>query len=351
MRLSCQQLVNPLFDSPEEVVDWMGMVQAQDYSYFRWAVGMRTRNPSLKALKESFSQGRILRVHLLRCTVQAVTPQDYVNLVSLCRESNLRATRSWAKQIGEEYSEQYYSEGLDAVREILTGSKSFTKKEIATRLDILGIPSDTARVKHLLLRGEIEGILCSGEMSGRDATWALSSEALKGADIQPLSPDEALAGLARKYFRSHSPASLEDFHWWTGLPLNRCRRAIESIASEFEETLVEDQRMFIHPALRPIAPLPPEVLLLPPYDEYLIGYKSRHVALDAKYEARAHNRSGNFWPVVLLGGRVVGNWRASLDRGAPDIPTDIFTRAGKVGVRRLEAAKASLRDFLGNNKN
>ena len=39
MRLSCQQLVDPRFDSPEEVVDWMGMVQAQDYSHFRWAIG------------------------------------------------------------------------------------------------------------------------------------------------------------------------------------------------------------------------------------------------------------------------------------------------------------------------
>ena len=351
MRLSCQQLANPRFDSPEEVVDWMGMVQAQDYSYFRWAVGMRTKNTSLKALKESFSQGRILRAHLLRCTVQAVTPQDYVNLVSLCRDSNLRAVASWTKQTGNVSSETFYSEGLDAIREILSSDKSLTKKEIAARLDTLGIPSDSARVKHLLLRGEIEGILCSGEMSGRGATWSLSDEVLKGADIQPLSPDEALAGLARKYFRSHSPASLEDFHWWTGLPLTQCRKAIESIASEIEETLVEDQRMFIHPALRPIAPLSPEVILLPPYDEYLIGYKSRHLALDAKFESRAHNRSGNFWPVVLLGGRVVGNWRASLDRGAPDIPTDIFTRAGKVGVRRLEAAKASLRDFLGNNKN
>lgn len=44
--------------------------------------------------------------------------------------------------------------------------------------------------------------------------------------------------------------------------------------------------------------------------------------------------------------RAVGNWRAALESGAQDIPTDIFTRAGKVGVRRLEAAKASLRDFL-----
>jgi hypothetical protein len=123
-------------------------------------------------------------------------------------------------------------------------------------------------------------------------------------------------------------------------------RTVSRIASEFEETLVEDQRMFIYSALRPIAPLPPEVILLPPYDEYLIGYKSRHLALDARFESRAHNRSGNFWPVVLLGGRVVGNWNASLERGAEDISTDIFLYAGKVGVRRLEAAKTSLRGFL-----
>ena len=73
---------------------------------------------------------------------------------------------------------------------------------------------------------------------------------------------------------------------------------------------------------------------------------SRDKTKRAKFESRAHNRSGNFWSVVLLGGRVVGNWRASLESGAQDISTDIFTRAGKVGVRRLEAAKASLRDFL-----
>ena len=50
------------------------------------------------------------------------------------------------------------------------------------------------------------------------------------------------------------------------------------------------------------------VLLLPAYDEYLIGYKSRQLVLAPEHRRRAHNDSGIFWPVVLLDGQVAGNW-------------------------------------------
>ena len=50
------------------------------------------------------------------------------------------------------------------------------------------------------------------------------------------------------------------------------------------------------------------VHLLPAYDEYLIGYKSRHVSLHPDHSHRAHNQTGNFWPVILQDGEVVGNW-------------------------------------------
>ena len=66
------------------------------------------------------------------------------------------------------------------------------------------------------------------------------------------------------------------------------------------------------------------VHLLPPYDEYLIGYKSRHVSLHPDHSHRAHNNRGIFWPVVLQDGEVVGNWNVSAGRVAvkvflPDI--------------------------------
>lgn len=39
IRLLNQQLLNPLFREPKELVSWMGAMQAQNYSMVKWAVG------------------------------------------------------------------------------------------------------------------------------------------------------------------------------------------------------------------------------------------------------------------------------------------------------------------------
>ena len=40
IRLQNQQLLNPLFCQPKELVSWLGAMQAQNYSMVKWAVGM-----------------------------------------------------------------------------------------------------------------------------------------------------------------------------------------------------------------------------------------------------------------------------------------------------------------------
>ncbi len=374
LRLHNQLLIGSQCEKPEEIVEWMGMMQAQDYNYFRWAIGMRMREPKMEAVRESFSSGKILRLHLLRCTVQAVSAQDYPWMMQLCRERNLNAIKSWASYNQINFSEQYYQEGTEALRGILAHNLSLTKKGIGVEMEKLGLPSDTAHLNQILLRGEMEGVLCSGEMRGKDATWALVDERLKalGVSKPKLSETEALALLARKYFRSHSPASFEDFCWWTGLPISQNRKAIEQIASELEEVQVKDslpngnkQTMFVYKGLtskgqeyikdalkndaleqHPTGTTEDKsVILLPPYDEYLIGYKSRWISLDKKHEAKAHNRFGIFKPVILYEGKVVGNWKASLDQGAKNIETDIFTKKREIGVRKVQQAEKLLRDF------
>ena len=49
-------------------------------------------------------------------------------------------------------------------------------------------------------------------------------------------------------------------------------------------------------------------LLIPPYDEYLISYKSRDVVLPPDYKHRAHNNSGIFQPIIAYDGTICGNW-------------------------------------------
>ena len=339
-RLLSQQLSRPRFGTPEEVVDWMGMVQAQDYRHFRWAIAMRTVTPDTEALKAAFAAGGVIRVHLFRCTIQAVTPHDYTWMSSLCRERNRQIIKAWARGTGAVFPETFFAEGMEALKELLAGSRSLTKSELAEGLTRLGLPAEKARLTQLLLRAETEGLVCSGPLADPYPTWALTAERIKTV-WSPLSESDALTLLARKYFRSHSPASLEDFRWWTGLPVRPLRQAIETLATELEEVKVEKETMYLWKDGTVSAPPRGHCCLLPPYDEYLIGYKSRWVSLASEHESSAHDHRGIFHPVVLYNGQVAGNWTAT----APDYRpiTSLFGAGRAITEKRLNAAAEAWR--------
>ena len=343
IRLLNQQLLSPLYEKPEEIVAWQGAMQAQDYNYFRWAIGVRQRTPQLVQLQEAFVKAELLRLHLLRCTVQVVSQKDIGWLLPLCKERNLRTLQSWHKSINISFSESHFEEITRAMQELLAGGKSLPKRAIAEELASLGFLLDDRLLTSLLVRSEIEGILCSGVMQGREATWALLSERV--STVCSLTPDEALKQLALKYFRSHSPASLEDFVWWAGLSKTRCKKALTLIANEVEEIKVEGEAMYLYHNTLDCPDYARKVLLLPPYDEYLIGYKSRWVALEKKHTAKAHNNFGIFKPVILHEGRVVGNWKASIDKQGENLTIDFFAERSKIGKQSLQGAVNQFVEF------
>ena len=343
IRMLNQQLLSPLYERPEGIVAWQGAMQAQDYNYFRWAIGIRQRIPQLAQLQAAFAKAELLRLYLLRCTVQVVSQKDIGWLLPLCKERNLRTLQSWHKSINISFSESHFEEITRAMQELLAGGKSLPKRAIAEELTSLGFLLDDRLLTSLLVRSEIEGLLCSGVMQGREATWALLSERVP--TICSLTPDEALKQLAVKYFRSHSPASLEDFAWWSGLSKTQCRKALTLIANEVEEIKVEEETMYLYHNTPDCSDYAGMVLLLPPYDEYLIGYKSRWVALEKKHTAKAHNNFGIFKPVILHEGRVVGNWKASIDKQGENLTIDFFAEKSKIGKQSLQGAVNQFVEF------
>ena len=343
IRMLNQQLLSPLYQKPQDIVAWQGAMQAQDYNYFRWAIGIRQQTPQLVGLQEAFAKAELLRLHLLRCTVQVVSQKDIGWLLPLCKERNLRTLQSWHKSINISFSESHFEEITRAMQELLAGGKSLPRKAIAEQLTSLGLLPDDRLLTSLLVRSEIEGLLCSGVMQGREATWALLSERVP--TIRSLTPDEALKQLAVKYFRSHSPASLEDFAWWSGLSKTQCRKALTLIANEVEEIKVEEETMYLYHNTPDCSDYAGMVLLLPPYDEYLIGYKSRWVALEKKHTAKAHNNFGIFKPVILHEGRVVGNWKASIDKQGANLITELFAEKSKVKQQSLQDAINQFMEF------
>src|SRR5579864_6496893 len=75
-RLRNQHIAAPPAGKAEDVVAWLGAVQAQDYAGAKWALGVRLPHLTEAAIEQAFSDGAILRTHVMRPTWHFVTPAD-----------------------------------------------------------------------------------------------------------------------------------------------------------------------------------------------------------------------------------------------------------------------------------
>ena len=311
-RLLSQQLICPQFSTPGEVVSWMGAVQAQDHKGMRWAVAMRTKKPSLKAFQKAFNAGEIVRFHLMRGTWQLVAAEDYWPFIELCAPKAIAVTKGWmtSNRIHIPNDELY------RIREILcrivADKRSATKEDIVQGLAERDIRMDDHRLSYHLRMAEFAGVLCSGDLLPMKASYALSADKLRAS--AQIDRDEALLLFTRKYFRHSQPATLEDFSWWSGLGLSDCRRGIDLLGDWLHPEKWHGREFFLTDDGRTRGFQKGRCILLPPYDEFLISYKSRDIVLHPGLAHRAHNNSGIFWPVFLLDGQVAGNWTVAKDK-------------------------------------
>ena len=124
-----------------------------------------------------------------------------------------------------------------------------------------------------------------------------------------MSREEALNPLTLRYFKSRGPATLQDFVWWSGLTVSECKRGVDSAGNILKKINIDGREFLIHESCTEPPVSKKELIILPPYDEYLISYKTRDIAVPQQYRAKAHNNSGIFYPVVLKDGIVCGNWK------------------------------------------
>ncbi len=312
IRLLNQQLICPQFDTPVELVDYMGAMQAQEYRLMRWAVAMRTKKPSAKAFKKAFDSGQIIRLHLMRGTWQLVSAENYWPFVELCAPKAMAVTRGWMHSNKISIPDEEVGHIRDILLQTAADKGSVTKEDLVEALAEKDIHMDDHRLSYHIRMAEIFGHLCSGELLPMKATYALTADKVKAHP--KMDRDEALMLFTRKYFQSRQPATLEDFVWWSGLNVSDCRRGIELLGNSlhvetFHETSLQSPKKFyITDDCRTRGFRKGKYLLIPPYDEYLISYKSRDIVLSPDYKHKAHNNSGIFQPVIAHDGVICGNW-------------------------------------------
>ena len=150
-RLLSQQLICPQFDSPHDVVEWMGAMQAQEYRMMRWAVAMRTRKPSARAFEKDYNDGRIVRGHLFRTTWQLVAGEDWRWMLDLCRPNALRGLKGWMNANGvsipraeQEAVQQIFSDFLERNRIAQKADFATALQERGMSMEDTGCPTTYA---------------------------------------------------------------------------------------------------------------------------------------------------------------------------------------------------------------
>ena len=306
IRLLNQQLIAQQFSTPAEVVRYMGAMQAQEYRMMRWAVAMRTRKPSCKTFKKAFDEGKIIRLHLMRGTWQLVSAEDYWSMIDLFAPKAIAVTKGWMSSNKIAIPD----EELMRIREILVQTaadkRSVTKEDFVQALADRNLQMDDHRLSYHIRMAEMAGILCSGDLQPMKATYALTANKVKSAI--KMDKDEALAYFTKLYFQSRQPATLEDFVWWSGLNISDCRKGIALLGNNIHMERWKGREFYLTDECRIRGFRQGKFLLIPPYDEYLISYKSRDIVLSPEHRHHAHNNSGIFQPIIAYDGTICGNW-------------------------------------------
>jgi hypothetical protein len=342
-RLHNQLITRSTFEKPEDVVQWLGAVQAQDYAAAKWAVGLRLQGTSSDDIEQAFADGTILRTHLMRPTWHFVSPTDIRWLLALTAPRvNAAIAYGYRKS---ELDDDVFLCSNAVLAKALQGGKQLTRPELVSALQQAGIATDDLRFTHIMIRAELDGIVCSGARRGKQFTYALLDE--RAPQTRTFDRDEALAAFARRYFTSHGPATLQDFVWWSGLTVSDTKASLAMVASQLTHEVIDERTYWFATSTPRKKDLSPTAYLLPNFDEYIVGYTDRSAVFDASHTKKLDPR-GNvlFNHTMVLNGRVVGTWKRTIKKDAVLLTPSLFTPLNEAETRAFAESANRYGAFL-----
>ncbi len=305
VRLHHQGLTTPQFTEPAKVVKWLGAVQAQDYAGGKWAIAQRMRHATDEVIEKAFAEGAILRTHVLRPTWHFVAPDDIRWMLQLTAPRVKASIASYCRT--NSLDDTAFKRSHKALATALRGGRQLTRGALRQAVQRAGMATDGIRFILMLMRAELDGLICSGARIGKQFTYTLLEERAPRSKV--LTRDDALAELARRYFTSRGPATLQDFVWWSGLTTSEARAGIEMAGRHLTREVIDGRTCWLSSSTQAVTRRPRAAYLLPAYDEFLVAYKDRTAVLDVAYSGRETNAI--FGPTIVVNGRVVGMWKGA----------------------------------------
>lgn len=291
--------------TPAEVVSWMLAMQAQDLPGALYSVGLRMQRPALSKVRAALDSGEVVRSWPMRGTLHLCPAEDLGWMLSLAAPRVIASLKTRHREL--EISAADVAKAAELT--LVAAGVPVSREELLTVLSAGGQAVAQQRGVHLLGLLCMQGHLVQGPVRGTKQLFVASEQWI--THPRELERGEALAEYVRRYFRAHGPATIKDFCWWTKLTLQDARLGLAAVRQELAVLEVEGEEYFLAPEVLELPPASARsLLLLPGFDEFLLGYADRSAALAAEHAVRiVPGNNGMFMPTIVYGGRVVGTWR------------------------------------------
>jgi hypothetical protein len=341
-RLSNQQIAAARFETPGELVRWMGAVQAQDHRGSLWAVGLRLPSSVESDIEEAVAARTIVRTWPMRGTLHYVPAADVRWMLDLLTPRVLARGAGRYREL-ELDAASFRRAAKILARALRAGP--LTRGDTYAELQRGGVSPEGQRGIHILGHLAQQGLICYGPRLGKQPTFVLLDEWLPPSAA--MARERALATLAERYFASHGPATVHDFAWWTGLLLKDAQEAIEAAGSKLVGESQDGRRWLSGAGSVPRAkPRRHTAVLLPPWDEYIVAYKDRAAALDPP-EGRDDRVYVVGLSLIVIDGRVRGSWRRERSGSTVRLRPSYWSAVTREESRAVQAAAQSYGRFLG----
>ncbi len=341
-RLVNQQLSQSKFAKPADLVSYLGVVQAQDYNGAKWSLGVRVRGSTDYGIEQALVKREIVRSWAFRGTLFFVSPADVRWMVALVGRRVIDSIQGRYRQL--ELDESTLKRCNDLIVQALQDRQELTRRNLLTMFERNGISIKGLRAPHILQRASLEGLVCQTAAIKNNPTYFLMDR----LPPQPktYSHDEAIVELAKRYFTSHGPATLKDFAWWLGLPMEEARIGLEEIQSQLIQEGSEE-RIYWHTSDKnSYNSYAQEIFLLPAADEYLLGYQDRSPIMDARH-ARLLSQGNGLNPFIIKDGKVVGTWQRTIGKKEVMVQIKASSEIDEPDLEALERAAMKYGEFLG----
>ncbi len=345
-RLWNQHITQAHLIKPQQLVQYLGAMQAQEYAMAKWAIGLRLPSLHDEDVEKAFNKGSILRTHLLRPTWHFVSPADIRWILKLTAPRVNAASSFMYRKM--ELTDAIFKRGNAIFEKTLQGGNFLTRTTLKEALDRAKIVNSEFRLSYLLMRAELDGIICSGPRVGKQFTYALLEERVPM--VKAFTRDESLAELTNRYFTSRGPATLQDFVIWSGLTVKDAKEGIDTLGSKFIREKI-DGKEFIFKNNSGYTNAPTNAsFLMPDYDEYGMSYKDRSAIFDNDNHSK-HVSRGNpiFNRMIIINGKVEGTWHRTTSKKGTVINSFPFSKLSKQSQQSLRLAENKYKLFLGSN--